>query len=240
MNTSEIRDSLQELLGLAAEPVAVTFCDAAPAGMERIGSAAPAGCSYWKLAAEGQAFYTAADDHLNCPIGAYTHGAELPSQTQGQLQDMIGKMVGIQYLKMEEVPAIPRRDQPLRFAVYAPLSKTPGTPGTVLVRGNARQTMLLVEAANACNLLSDLPVMGRPACAVIAASMNSGKAATSLGCIGNRVYTGLADSELYVAVPGHRLGETVAALRSIVAANHELEQYHRGRCASGGDLQAGS
>src|SRR5687767_2689874 len=189
MNTSGIRDSLQELLGPIAQPVAVTFSDTAPEGIERVAAAAPAGCSYWKLAATGDTFYTTVDDHLNCPIGAYTHGAELTSDVRGHLEEMIEKMVGIQYLRMDEVPSIPRRNEPLRYVVYAPLSKAQGNPDVILVRGNARQIMLVVEAANARSLMSAFPIMGRPACAVIAAAIDSGKATTSLGCIGNRVYT---------------------------------------------------
>ena len=46
---------LQELLGLALPPVAIAFPAAAPAGMARIDAPAPAGCGYWRLAAEGDA-----------------------------------------------------------------------------------------------------------------------------------------------------------------------------------------
>ena len=225
-----IRDSLQQLLGLVAEPVAVTFCETVPEGIKRVGAAAPAGCSYWKLAADGDVFYTAVDDHLNCPIGAYTHGADLTAEAQEQLQGMIEKMVGLEYLRMDEVPGIARRNQPLRYVVYAPLSKAQGTPDVVLLRGNARQMMLVVEAANARRLMSAFPIMGRPACAVIAAAMDAGKAVTSLGCIGNRVYTDLPDGEFYVAVPGSALAEMADGLRSIVASNSELEHFHRSRC----------
>ena len=232
MTNLEIRDSVRELIGSDAEPVAITFCEAPRAGIERIASAAPAGCAYWKLAADGQVFYTAAADHLNCPIGAYTHGAPLTGEPQGQLEEMIQKMVGIQYLRVEEVAGIPKRKEPLRFVVYAPLSKAQGTPDVVLFRGNARQMMLLTEAAGARRLLSSSPVMGRPACAVIAASIESGAASTSLGCIGNRVYTQLRDDEFYVALPGKAVDGIVEALQSIVAANAELERYHRARCAT--------
>ena len=51
----------------------------------------------------------------------------------------------------------------------------------------------------------------------------------SLGCIGNRVYTGLADDELYYAVPGQHLAAVVEKLVTIVHANRELEKYHRAR-----------
>jgi uncharacterized protein (DUF169 family) len=232
MKTREIGNSLHELLELTMEPVAVTFRDQPPAGIDRVNPQAPAGCSYWKLAAEGKLFYTAAEDHFNCPIGAYTHSAEMPAVTQTQLEGMIQKIVGIQYLRPDEVQGIPRREQPLRFVVYAPLSKDTGMPDVVLIRGNAQQAMLVLEAAQSRSLVSELPVMGRPACSVVAACLNSGRVATSLGCIGNRVYTGLADGELYVAIPGEKLTETVEALRTIVRANRELKEYYLSRANS--------
>jgi uncharacterized protein (DUF169 family) len=65
---------------------------------------------------------------------------------------------------------------------------------------------------------------------VVAATLASGKAATSLGCIGNRVYTGLSANELYIGIPGPVVADTLDALRSIVTANQELEAFHRARC----------
>ena len=53
----------------------------------------------------------------------------------------------------------------------------------------------------------------------------------SLGCIGNRVYTGLADDELYIAIPGADLPEIVDALDVITSANAELTMYAQGRRA---------
>lgn len=231
MNTIEMQKSLRELLGIA-EPVAVTFHDTPPEGVERIGAAAPAGCSYWKVAAEGGSFYTDASDHFNCPIGAYTHGAEITPAVQKELETMVGTMVGLEYIRMDEVPGIPRRRQSLRFVAYAPLSRHAGTPDVVILRGNARQMMLLAEAAVASGLMSPLPVMGRPACAAVPAALESRMAVTSLGCIGNRVYTGLPDGEFYFAVPGVSMGALLERAGSIAAANRELEQFHLGRCAN--------
>jgi len=51
---------------------------------------------------------------------------------------------------------------------------------------------------------------------------------TSLGCIGNRVYTGLGDDELYFTIPGPGLAAVVSKLETIVHANNELEAYHAG------------
>src|SRR5439155_19956379 len=65
MNLSSHGSQLEALLGLQWAPVAVTYRDAAPAGVARVESAGPSGCSYWKLAAEGKVFYTEAADHYN-------------------------------------------------------------------------------------------------------------------------------------------------------------------------------
>ena len=74
-------------------------------------------------------------------------------------------------------------------------------------------------------------MVGRPTCAAIPAVMRSGGAAANLGCIGNRVYTGLADDELYFCVAGDRLETLVNNLETIFQANNELEKFHRSRVA---------
>jgi uncharacterized protein (DUF169 family) len=59
--------------------------------------------------------------------------------------------------------------------------------------------------------------------------MQSGRTATNLGCIGNRVYTDLGDDELYFIIAGKQLDAVVTRLATIVNANNELESYHQGR-----------
>jgi uncharacterized protein (DUF169 family) len=102
----------------------------------------------------------------------------------------------------------------------------------VLVRGNAKQMMLIAEAAGAAGLSGDGSLMGRPTCAMIPAAMRGGHVTTSLGCIGNRVYTGLGDDEFYAAIPGSQVAPLVDKLATIVTANHELESFHRTRMSS--------
>jgi uncharacterized protein (DUF169 family) len=220
-----------ELLDLASPPVAVTFAAAAPAGVRRVARAGPAGCDYWRQAAEGAVFYTEAADHYNCPVGSFTHGITLPPERARELEDVVGTMVGLQYIRMEEVGALPRRAAPFAIAVYAPLAQAPTPPDVVLVRGRARQIMLVAEAARAAGLAGDTAAMGRPACAMIPAAMARPGAVTSLGCIGNRVYTGLGDDELYFTIPGPRVGDVVERLEAVVRANSELRKYHEGRRA---------
>jgi uncharacterized protein (DUF169 family) len=220
---------LVSLLGLTKRPVAIAFVDRPPAGLARAAAPAPAGCGYWPRAAEGEAFYTEAADHLGCPIGAHTHAAPMSAEKARELEGLVGTMVGLEYVRMEEVPAIPRRAAPLSVAVYAPLDATPVEPAVVMVRGTARQVMLLTEAAALAGVGPDGAVMGRPTCAAIPAAERGGRAAVSLGCIGNRVYTGLGDGELYASLPGARVGAVVEKLETILHANRELERFHRSR-----------
>src|SRR5262245_23784757 len=132
---------LEDLLGLRTAPVALTFRASPPAGVPHVAAAGPSGCSYWKRAAEGETFYTEAADHYNCPIGAYTHGIDLPPARAKELEGVLGMMFGLGYLRPEEVPAVPRRPDRFAVAVYAPLKDAPGEADVVLVRGNARQVM---------------------------------------------------------------------------------------------------
>jgi uncharacterized protein (DUF169 family) len=64
---------------------------------------------------------------------------------------------------------------------------------------------------------------------MIPEAMRSARGTTSLGCIGNRVYTGLGDDELYFAIPGAKVEEVVRKLETIIEANRILEGYHRAR-----------
>ena len=224
-------DVLTELLDLSSPAIAIAFTDRPPAGVDRVARSGPASCDYWRQAADGATFYTLADDHKACPIGAHTHHVVTSAEEQQQLMGLIQNMVGLSYIKMEEVPAIPRRTAPLTVAVYAPLASAPVSPDVVLVRGNARQLMLLTEAAQLAGVAGVGPAMGRPTCAVLPAAINSQTVSASFGCVGNRVYTGASENEAYVAVPGAQLDAVVESLRTILNANRALEQFHRERAS---------
>jgi uncharacterized protein (DUF169 family) len=231
-SAAEQEQQLRELLGLRSVPVAVSYRAEAPEGVPRVAAAGPSGCSYWRLAAEGQVFFTEAADHYNCPIGSYTHNIDLPPADARALQGLVETMVGLQYIRLEEVPQIPRRADTFGVAVYAPLGAAPLPPDVVLIRGSARPMMLLMEAASLAGVGTGSGLMGRPTCAVLPATLQSGDLNASVGCIGNRVYTGLGDDELYFAVPGKQVETILDSLAVIVHANQELEQFHRSRAAA--------
>jgi uncharacterized protein (DUF169 family) len=223
-----IEQSLASSLGLERRPVAVATREEPPAGVAAFEGTAPSGCTFWRLAAGGRSFYTVPADHYNCPVGSYTHNIALPPDREGELAQVIGLMTGAGYIRIEEVPAIPRLPQTPPVVVYAPLGDTPVAPDVVIFPLRAASLMLLAEAANRAGAAPQLPLLGRPTCAAIPAAMSHGFVA-STGCIGNRIYTDIGDNEMYAAVPGSLLERLAAEAAVTAGANRELAIWHRGR-----------
>ncbi len=228
---ADVEQCFQETLGLTRRPVAVAFRDARPAGLEPFQGSAPAGCTFWRLASAGRAVATTPADHYNCPIGSYTHNLPLPPERAPELEQTLGLMVDIGYLRLEEVPSIPRLPRTPGALLYAPLGDAPFDPDVVLVAGRPGRVMLLYEAALRAGALAPQPLLGRPACMALPAALAHG-VVVSTGCIGNRVYTDIGDDELYVAIPGKDVRRVAAALATIGAANATLDAYHRQRRAT--------
>jgi len=87
--------------------------------------------------------------------------------------------------------------------------------------------MLLHEAAaRAARPMQ--PLLGRPTCMAIPAALTGG-VASSLGCIGNRVYTGVADQEFYTVIAGRDVETVSAEMATISSANVALADYHQER-----------
>jgi len=215
-------------LDLQQPPVAVAFLAAELPGIPKFEGVQPSGCSFWKMAAEGRVFSTDAHDHYNCPIGSYTHNIALPPDREKELGDTLEFMGSIGYLKMEEVPEIPRLPQTPACVVYAPLGKTPVDPDVVLFWGPPGRVMILQEAAIRAGVPAQFTTLPRPTCMVLPAALAHGTTA-STGCVGNRVYTGLGDSDLYVAVPGKDVARIAEETTVVRTANATLMQYHQDR-----------
>lgn len=225
---STLENQLVSSLGLQHRPVAVAILQSAPVGVEQIDRVQPSGCSFWKLAAQGRTFYTTPSDHYNCPIGSYTHNIPLPADRAHELDHTLRLMESVGYLRMEEVPGIPQLPATPGVVVYAPLGTTPVDPDVVLFQGPPGRVMLLQEAATRAGVATQVNVLGRPTCMMLPAALRDGVVA-STGCVGNRVYTALEDSELYVAVPGKDLARVAEAAAVVKTANMALLQYHQER-----------
>ncbi len=227
-NYKQIEEQITQSLNLHRRPVAVSLHKTQPAGIEKFTGTQPSGCSFWRIAAEGRTFYTVPSDHYNCPVGSYTHGISLPPDRAPELEQVLGLMAGAGYIKMEDIPGVFRLPETPAVVVYAPLGDSPFDPQVVLFSGRPASVMLLEEAALRAGVAAQLPMFGRPTCMAIPAALSLGTVASS-GCIGNRIYTGLGEDELYVVVPGRDLERVAREVATVAQANAQLAQYHQQR-----------
>jgi uncharacterized protein (DUF169 family) len=223
---ASLEQTLTTTLGLARRPVAIAFRDDAPAGVAKFAGTQPSGCSFWKLAADGGAFYTVPGDHYNCPVGSYPHNIALPKEREPELMNTLTMFTNVGYLKMDEVPGIPRLATTPAVTIYAPLGITPVEPDVVIMSGTPGRLMLLHEAATSAlgvEATHASPLLGRPTCTAIPAALSSG-VASSFGCVGNRIYTGISADEFYSVIAGKDLALVIAQLDTITAANAALAE----------------
>ncbi|HKV24810.1 MAG TPA: DUF169 domain-containing protein [Candidatus Acidoferrum sp.] len=228
MDWVALEEKFRGAVSLAKRPVAVAFLDEAPEGVRRFEGSEPSGCSFWRLAARGEVFCTVPENHFNCAVGAYTHNIALSTEREKETEQTLKMMFDLGYVKPEEVPQIPRLEKAPAAIVYAPLGEMPVEPDVVLFACKPAGAMLLSEAANRAGVGRGAPALGRPTCMALPAAKSAG-AIVSLGCMGNRVYTGLADDEMYFVVRGKELGAMADALAVITNANTALHEYATGR-----------
>jgi uncharacterized protein (DUF169 family) len=227
-NWRELEQQFSGILKLARRPVSVTFLDSEPAHVKKFEGSEPSGCSFWRLAAAGRTFYTLPENHFNCAVGAYTHNIALTPDREKETEQTLKFMFDLGYVQPEEVPQIPRLAKAPKAILYGPLGDVPQPPDVVLFAAKPAGAMLLLEAANRAGTGNGMPALGRPTCMALPASLQHGTI-TSLGCIGNRVYTGLGEDEMYVVIRGADLVKVAEALETITSANSALSDYASGR-----------
>jgi len=228
---------LTEALKLEQPPIAVSICASAPDGIAPHDHAVAAGCVFWQEATTSS-FITGPADHERCTVGMHTHG--MPAETEPQKQDMqvsLRVFNDLGYVRDEDVAQIPTLAAGTRHVVYAPLAQALLPPDVVLLFTDARQGLIVTEAAQ--QLEGGLPpALGRPACAVVPQALNTGRAALSLGCCGARAYLdALPDSLALWALPGARVAEYAERIHALAEANQVLTRFHSLRRS---DIEAGA
>jgi uncharacterized protein (DUF169 family) len=226
-NWQALEQRIADRVKLSRRAVAVAFLDHEPHGVQKFSGVMPSGCSFWRLASDGAAFYTVPADHFNCPVGSHTHRIALPPEREPEMHQTLKLMFDVSYILPADVPQIPQLTASPRAIVYAPLGQTPVAPDVVILAGSPSAIMLLNEAAQRAGATCT-SALGRPTCMALPAAIGAG-AAMSLGCIGNRVYTSLPDDDLYLAVKGNALEKFADALDVIASANQQLAAYAAGR-----------
>jgi uncharacterized protein (DUF169 family) len=224
---------LGESLNLSLPAIAIAFSNTPVEGIPTFEGHVAAGCSFWQLAAT-KTFCTSAVDHSHCSIGVHTHNlAGVPASQPGELQASLEVMMGLDYVREEEVARIPVLEQETSHVVYGPLSEFPMEPELVLLFAHAQQGLILSEAV--ARVDGGTPAaMGRPACAVVPQAMNTGQAVMSLGCCGARAYLdAMTDSVALWALPGSTLEEYTKEIEVLANANGILSQFHTQRRKDG-------
>jgi len=149
-NYSKLSDDLVASLGLQNEPLAITFSQQPPAGVQPFDDPMPqatedgrtgrvaAGCVFWMKAVE-RTFTTVPEDHANCSVGSVTHGFKRVEEVADKAD--IGALLGAGWVTQEMFPALPAVKRGYRYVTYGPLRATPLDPDVVFLRLNAKQAM---------------------------------------------------------------------------------------------------
>lgn len=225
---TELSERLVAVLQLTTPPVAISFVDVPPMGVERFDDPmsaptadgrrgrAPAGCVFWGLGAE-RAFSTLAEDHGNCTVGSITQGLLDPSEAVGR--EDVAELVGAGWVGSTVLDELPRVSKRPGSIVYAPLGTTTVDPDVVLLRADGRQMMILSDA------LPELSVHGKPQCGIVALTKEDGVAAASFGCALSRERTRMRPEEMTCTLPAARLEPVVEALERAATINEVVALY---------------
>ena len=216
-------------LELSLPPIAVAFRDAVPDGVPEFEGTVPAGCVFWQEAAQ-RTFATAAAHHSLCSIGIHTmHLSQAPATQPEELGACLEAMMGLDYVREEEIAAIPVLKREAKHVLYGPLADFPTDPDVVLLFADARQGLVLSEALGRVDG-GIPPAMGRPACAALPHASNQGLATMSLGCCGARAYLdALSDDTALWALPWSRFDRYCEQIAIFASANRTLAMFHERR-----------
>jgi len=213
----QVAAQLTHDLDLSHPPVQISYLEAPPIGVREHSGGVPSVCTFF---AEGttRSFYAALKAHDACEIGAFVLGMKPEAELGGRLMGTIGMMQKEGYLKPGEEAWVPHNPEAPKFVAYGPLGTLGMPPTTVLLFAKARSAMLAIEAAG-----GNVPMNGRPMCAINPILNQGAPVAMSLGCAGSRIYTQMGDGELVVGIRGDQLDQFAASVRKIRHANEVVE-----------------
>ncbi len=227
-NWSHLSERLVTGLRLATVPVAISFADSPPPGIDRFDAPmasptsdgrqgrVPAGCVFWSHGAE-RTLSTVSEDHANCSVGSVTHGLLSPSEVVDKRD--VAELVGAGWVSPDVLDRLPKVTGRPGSVVYGPLAETPTEPHVVLVRINARQLMVLSDA------LPALSIEGKPQCHIVAMAKEQGVPAASVGCALSRQRTGMRPEEMTCALPAASLESIVVAIEKTAAIDATVGRY---------------
>jgi uncharacterized protein (DUF169 family) len=225
---ASLDSDLRGLLGLSVRPIAITFSDTDPGGIDRFAAEmppptadgrtgrVPAGCVFWVRATE-RTFVTVPEDHGNCSVGSVTHG--LKPLSEAAAKGDVAALVEAGWVSPEMFPSIPTVAKRPNFIVYGPLAEARTDPDVIFIRLNGKQVMQLHAS------WPGLRFEGKPQCHIVPIAKEQGEIAVSVGCMLSRVRTGISNNEVTCAIPWARLPDLLGKLRVSVAADQTVARY---------------
>lgn len=229
-NWNELAGRLSAALHLSVPPIAISFSDSAPAGVDpfaepmsepaedgRAGRVA-AGCVFWVKSANAT-FTTAPEDHGNCSVGRFTHGLATLSDVAGN--DDVAALLSSGWVTEEAVGTIPFISERPGAITYGPLAESPQSvdPDVVLIRVSGRQMMVLSDA------LPGLHIEGKPQCHIVALAKEKQIPAASVGCALSRARTGMTPDEMTCALPASSLAATIDSIEKTASIDTTVAKY---------------
>lgn len=229
MDRSETSVLLQHLLRLRRPPVAMRFLTEGddvpelPASNEWV----PSSCAFWNLATQ-RSFLTRPEQHLNCSIGAVTHGVKGHDEVMpGCGCADVDALVSLGRIRPDELMSLPSlRRRPSSIA-YGPLESFPVEPDLVMLVTEAKGAQMVLEAARRAGI--PVGLQGMPTCAGIPLALNDGTVVIGLGCSTSRLRASYGDHELVVFVPAKALGALLSALEEVVISDRAVVEAELGR-----------
>ncbi|MDJ0274127.1 MAG: DUF169 domain-containing protein [Nitrososphaerota archaeon] len=228
MDRAEASVLIQHLLRCRRPPVAIRFISEGEEFPElpRSNEWVPSSCAFWNLAAQ-RSFLTSPEQHVNCSIGAVTHGVRGHEEVMpGCGCADVDALIAMGRIRPEDLTSLPSvRRRPSSIA-YGPLEDFPVEPDVVLIVTEARGAQMVFEAARRAGL--PVEVQGMPTCAGIPIALNNGSVVIGLGCSTSRLRASYGDHELVVFVPGRALERLVSSLEDVVIADRALVEAELG------------
>jgi len=225
LDFAAISKLLKEQLGLKGSPVAIKLAGSEkqiPEGMTEA-SEQMRHCQMVSLARkEGKSFYATAEKHA-CMGGSWALGLRerTPSLKSGEFYFALGKYESWAACRrtLESVPALPSGDT--YATLYAPLESATFSPHVVLIITEPRSMLKLAQAIlyrMGGRLYPEMSGIQSVCSDATAMVYLNGKPNISLGCDGSRKYSGIADGEMVMGIPGELLGEIADSLPIVVGA----------------------
>lgn len=234
MDRVEMSVVVQHLLRLRRPPVAIRFIEEGEEVPElpRSNEWVPSSCAFWGLAVH-RPFLTVPEQHLNCSIGAVTHGVK----GHGEVMPGCGcadveALLALGRIKQEDLMSLPSVGRRPSSIAYGPLESFPVEPDVVLLVTEAKGAQMVLEAARRAGI--PVEVQGMPTCAGIPIAVNGGSVVIGLGCSTSRLRASYGDHELVVFVPGTALERLVSSLEELVVADRAMVEAELGRTPAAG------